>query len=65
VRLGDPVGALLLAQELFRAVLNIVIHLLQMRGPFGFGRLYGLLLGIKRSFELKIDSPRMVYRVCN
>ena len=61
IRLRDPVGLLLLGQELLRALGNIAIHLLRRRGPFGFGRLHGLLLGALKSFELNVEQPRTIY----
>ena len=61
VRMGDPVGVLLLLQELGRALATIAQAAARRRGPFGFGRLHGLLLGMVRSFELGVDGQRLVY----
>ena len=61
VRLLDAVGVLLLLQELYRAVANITANVLRRKGPYGFGRLSGLLVGIWRSFELQVDRRRRVY----
>jgi GT2 family glycosyltransferase len=61
VRLRDPVGILLLLQELYRAFANIAINLARRSGPFGFGRLSGLLVGVFRSFELDVERRRAVY----
>jgi GT2 family glycosyltransferase len=54
VRLGDMVAVLLLFEECGRAFLNIARNLVRLRSPFGFGRLLGLLLGARRSFELPV-----------
>jgi GT2 family glycosyltransferase len=61
VRLLDAIGVLLLLQELYRGVANIAINLAHRSGPFGFGRLTGLLVGMGRSFELDVDRRRLVY----
>jgi GT2 family glycosyltransferase len=62
LRARDVVGGVLLLQELGLAVLNIVKHAARLQGPFGFGRLKGLVTGIWRSFELDIELGRVVYR---
>jgi GT2 family glycosyltransferase len=61
VRLRDGVGVLLLGQELGRASLNIGHNLVRRRGPFGFGRLGGLLVGMWRSFELPVEREHLLY----
>jgi GT2 family glycosyltransferase len=61
VRLWDPVGALLLLQELMRAMANIARNVARRRGPFGLGRLRGLLAGAVRSFELGVEPGHMLY----
>jgi GT2 family glycosyltransferase len=62
VRLWDPVGVALLLQEIWLAAANILKNVARRRGPFGFGRLSGLCVGIWRSFELRIERRRAVYR---
>ncbi len=62
VRMCDFVGVLLLAEEVGLAIGNILTNLARRRGPFGFGRLAGLLLGAWRSFELEVDSHRRLIR---
>ena len=62
LRLRDVMGLVLLMHELRLAVLNIVHHAVRGRGPFGFGRLRGLLMGTWRSFELDVDERRAMYR---
>ncbi len=61
VRALDPVGLALLVQETVRALANIAVHLAKRQKPFGFGRLRGLLTGMVRSFELKVDRRHGVY----
>jgi GT2 family glycosyltransferase len=61
VRSRDPVGLLLILQELIRAFTNIARHVIRLKGPFGIGRLTGLLIGLRRSFELTVDSRHVVY----
>ncbi len=61
IRMHDPIGVLLLLQEVYRAVANIARNMARRRGPFGFGRLRGLLVGALRSFELDVERQRMVY----
>jgi GT2 family glycosyltransferase len=65
VRLHDTVGAMLLFQEIWRAVANICVNVARRRGPFGFGRLQGLLLGAVRSFELRVERDRAIYVMPN
>ena len=62
LRSGDLVSLGLLVQEVGRAVNNIVRHLVNHRGPYGVGRLAGLLVGIWRSFELQVDRKQAVYK---
>jgi hypothetical protein len=62
VRLLDMVGLVLLLQEICLAIANIAQHLAQGRGPFGFGRLRGLLVGMWRSFELKVEPCHALYK---
>jgi GT2 family glycosyltransferase len=62
VRVGDPVGVLLLAQEIWRALGTIAQSLARRQGPFGFGRLAGLFIGMRRSFELEVDPRRVLYQ---
>ncbi len=61
VRLRDAVGVLLLLHEIGQALANIFSHVVQARGPYGFGRLGGLLVGMRRSFELGVEHSRAVY----
>jgi hypothetical protein len=61
VRLRDAVGLLLILQELWRAMANITVHVARRKGPFGVGRLTGLLTGLCRSFELSVDNRHLVY----
>lgn len=61
VRLWDPVGVALLLQEVWLAVANILQNVARRRGPFGFGRLGGLFVGIWRSFELRVERRHAVY----
>ncbi len=63
LRSGDLISLGLLLQEMSRAVTNIGRNLfVHRRGPFGFGRLAGLILGIWRSFELQVDRKQAVYK---
>ena len=62
IRLGDAVGIVLLVQEVFLALANIMRHVVRRRGPFGFGRLRGLLQGVWRSYELAVEPGRATYR---
>ena len=62
LRLRDVMGLVLLTHELRLAVFNIVHNALRGRGPFGFGRLRGLLMGTWRSFELDVDQRGAMYR---
>lgn len=61
VRLLDVVGLVLLLHEIWLAVANIANNLVRRHGPFGFGRLAGLLVGVWRSFELKVDPRQATY----
>jgi hypothetical protein len=61
VRLLDLVGLLLLLQEIGRATANIANNLARRHGPFGFGRLSGLLVGAWRSFELEVEPRHATY----
>jgi GT2 family glycosyltransferase len=61
-RLGDPIGALLLLQQLWLATVNLVEHVIQRRRPLGIGRLAALLVGARRSFDLDVDAGRVLYR---
>lgn len=61
VRLGDGIAVLLLLAEIGRAFWNIASNLAQRRGPFGFGRLRGLLVGARRSFELPVLAAQARY----
>ncbi len=60
-RLGDPVGVVLLLQETWLAVANILTNVARWRRPFGFGRLGGLLVGVRRSFEVPVERRRAIY----
>jgi GT2 family glycosyltransferase len=63
LRSGDLISLGLLLQEMSRAVINIGRNLfIHRRGPYGFGRLAGLFVGIWRSFELQVDRRRAVYK---
>jgi hypothetical protein len=62
VRRGDLVAVLLLAQQTWLATANIAQHVMRLRGPFGFGRLAGLLVGMWRSFELDVDPAHILYQ---
>jgi GT2 family glycosyltransferase len=64
VRLCDPVGLLLLLQEFLRTFVNVAANLASGKRPVGFGRLRGLLIGARRSFELGVErgGTRAVYR---
>jgi GT2 family glycosyltransferase len=61
IRLRDPVGLLLLLQELLRAFANLTHNVAHRSRPFGFGRLRGLVIGTLRSFELGVERPRATY----
>jgi glycosyltransferase involved in cell wall biosynthesis len=62
IRLRDMVGLALLLHEVWLALANIASHvLIQRKGPFGIGRLRGLLVGALRSFELRIQRRHAVY----
>ncbi len=61
VRLRDVTGLALLGYEIGRASLNILQHLWMRRGPFGFGRLRGLIVGIFRSYELQVEPRNAMY----
>jgi GT2 family glycosyltransferase len=61
MRLGDPVGALLLLNEVMLVSANILRHIARLKGPFGFARLSGLLVGAWRSHELQIDQLYATY----
>jgi GT2 family glycosyltransferase len=61
IRMRDPVGLLLLAQELLRALTNITNNVAHRSRPIGIGRLRGLMVGTLRSFELDIEEPRALY----
>jgi GT2 family glycosyltransferase len=63
VRLGDGVGVLLMLHELLLAVGNILRHVAGRRGPFGFGRLRGLIVGALRSFELDVEPTCATYKL--
>jgi hypothetical protein len=67
VRSRDPVGIVFLLFETWLALANIARNLVKRRGPFGFGRLSALLVGMYRSFELGIDPRRPLYKpiMCN
>ncbi|HEX8968470.1 MAG TPA: glycosyltransferase [Chloroflexota bacterium] len=62
LRRRDVMGLVLLAQEMWLAVVNILRNSVRRRGPFGFGRLRGLLMGMWRSFELDVEHDRALYR---
>lgn len=62
VRRGDPVGPVLLLQQLWLAVENVVRCAAARRRPLGLGRLGGLLVGMWRSFELEVDPRLALYR---
>jgi O-antigen biosynthesis protein len=62
VRLGDRVAILLLLQQVQVAALNVVTCLLRGNRPLGLRRLFGLAIGIIRSFELGIDRRTASYR---
>ena len=62
IRLGDPVGVLLLLNEIASAIKNIVRHIARLESPFGFGRLRGLFVGAWRSRELEVDHVHATYR---
>jgi GT2 family glycosyltransferase len=61
VRMGDLVGVALLIHELWLALTNIVVNLVHRRGPIGMRRFTGLLVGMVRSFELKINRETLMY----
>jgi glycosyltransferase involved in cell wall biosynthesis len=61
-RCGDIVGALLVSHQVWLAFLNVFESLVRLRGPFGFGRLCALPIGVVRSFELKVDRRRRMYQ---
>jgi hypothetical protein len=63
IRLGDPVGLFLVAQQIGQAVTNILGNLAGGRRPIGVGRLYSLFVGVRRSFELSVDPGYAVFRV--
>jgi GT2 family glycosyltransferase len=65
LRQADAVAALLLLQQLGFALANLCACLLRLRRPIGLGRLWGLVQGTWRSFELDVDErglyqPRQV-----
>lgn len=61
-RVGDPVGVLLLLQQMGFAFLNLSARLLAGRSPFGLRRLVALLVGVQRSVELDVDRSTAVYK---
>jgi GT2 family glycosyltransferase len=61
IRRNDMVGLALLTYEFGLAVANILRNVVRLRGPFGVGRLRGLLLGAIRSYEVPIDASRGMY----
>jgi GT2 family glycosyltransferase len=61
VRARDLVGIVFLLFEIGLALINIARNLGKRRGPFGFGRLGALVVGMWRSFELKVDPLRPLY----
>lgn len=62
VRLGDPVGACLIVHQFGLAMLTILRAVAQRRGPYGFGRLAALAIGLWRSFELGVEPQHGLYR---
>lgn len=62
LRLGDPVAALLLGQQVGFALANVARHAAARERPLGLGRLAALLAGIARSFELGVDPATARYR---
>lgn len=62
VRLADPIGVCLVAQQLGLAMLNVVRALARGRKPFGIGRLCALGVGMWRSFELDVEPGQQMYR---
>jgi GT2 family glycosyltransferase len=61
VRVGDMVGVALLARELWLAAANIGLNLVRRRGPLGLRRFAGLLVGMVRSYELRVNRDGVVY----
>jgi GT2 family glycosyltransferase len=61
VRVGDVVGVALLGRELWLAASNIAVNLVRRRGPIGLRRFAGLLVGMVRSFELRVNRHPVVY----
>ncbi len=61
VRVGDMVGVALLARELWLATANIGFNLVRRRGPIGLRRFAGLLVGMVRSYELRVNRDAVVY----
>jgi glycosyltransferase involved in cell wall biosynthesis len=62
LRAGDPVGALLLGHELLLALATVGGALLRRRGPFGFGRLAALFVGVVKSFELGLQNRPLLFK---
>lgn len=62
LRMGDPVAALLLCQQLWQATANVLGNAVLRRRPIGLGRLGSLFIGGWRSFELDVDSRAALYR---
>jgi len=62
VRCGDLVGALLLGQQLSMAGANVAANAVRLRRPLGLGRLASLVLGMRKSFEKRVDRRTLLYR---
>jgi glycosyltransferase involved in cell wall biosynthesis len=61
LRLGDPVAALLILQQVWLAGANLIANLVGGRRPLGVGRLAYLMLGIRESFGYRIDPKTKRY----
>jgi len=61
VRCGDWFALYLIFQEVLAAVGHVLSRLARGRGPFGFGRLAYLFVGVVRSYTLRVDRRRLIY----
>jgi GT2 family glycosyltransferase len=61
LRQGDPVAALLLARELGMALANVADQVVSLRRPFGFGRVWSLLRGMRESLAYPVDPRTRLY----
>jgi GT2 family glycosyltransferase len=61
LRSGDPVAALLLAQQLWTASTHVVSRACRLRRPLGLGRLWSLCSGIWDSLAYPVDQTTRLY----